>query len=149
MHVCLCPSPLLPWGRVCQNENQHSQSGKGVGHKSVLPSAARHTNPDLFSPPLTHPCVHPSPPSSSGFLTTGTSSTSVAKFSNRHVSNYHMHILKMARPFIVDMHAHTHPWDVCCRADLQFSIFVPRTGPFWARGYLGAAGGSLWLSVLF
>lgn len=58
----------------------------------------------------------------------------MAKFSNRHVSNYHMHILKMARPFIVDMHAHTHPWDVCYRADLLFSIFVPRMEQVWALG---------------
>lgn len=45
-----------------------------------------------------------------------------------------MHVLKMAQPFIVDMHAHTHPWDVCYRADLRYSIFVPRMEQFQALG---------------
>lgn len=49
-----------------------------------------------------------------------------------------MHILKMARPFIVDMHAHTHTWDVCYWADLLFSIF-PEWNRFGHWGYLGAA----------
>lgn len=50
-----------------------------------------------------------------------------------------MHTLKMARPFIVDMHEHTHPWDVCYWADLQYSFFVPRMEQCWALGFLGVA----------
>lgn len=51
----------------------------------------------------------------------------------------------MARPFIVDMHAHVNnKWDVCYWADLQY--LGSRNGTVW--GNLGAAELLLQLSVL-
>lgn len=136
LHICLSISVCLLLCPRAKCANQHSQSDKQAGlNSSVCPLL--HATLNLTCSVLTAsdtPLCTSIPPSSSGLLTTGASSTSVAMFSNWHVSNYHMRILKMAQPFIVDMHAHTHPWDVCYWADLQYSIFVPRMEQFWAQG---------------
>lgn len=128
-HVCLCLSPALWRGSLPEWKSALRKAGSLA--TTALPFSACHSKaqPVLTAP--THPSVPPSLRPSSGLLTTGASSSSVeAKFSNRHVSNYHKCILKMAQPFIVDMHAHCHP------DGYMVFLFQSKSGPW---GYIGVA----------
>lgn len=101
--VCALPEETAVSVSVCLlhgDEAMCQRKPAALPQHSSPSFSAYHSRAELFSP-LTHPSV---PPSCRASL-----SSVEVKFSIRHVSNYHKCVLKMAQPFIVDMHAHCHP----------------------------------------